>query len=151
MNELLKLLESYFECAKVLFDSEVLTEGEIFDNLSNLNIKIDADLKKVSEISGNKAAFKKTILNTISMMQKARAWYDTKLDDDKSQQVVYQFYKKNLLPKFTKFWQLCAEYNNKYGYGENEGLKSIKVLIDAMNKGTTKQLGLKSVKTYFEY
>lgn len=152
MNELLKLLESYFECVKILVDNKLLSESEIFDNLSSLNTKIDADLKSISsKTNESKITFKKTIIDTIALMQKARAWYDTKFTDDKTQQVVYQYYKKNLLPKFTKFWQLCSEYNEEHGYDEEDGLASIKTLIDAMKEGKVEQLGLKSIKTYFNY
>lgn len=151
MKEILKLLENYFNSVKLLFENEILTESEIFDSLSKINSKIDNDLEKISETNEDNLTFKKTILDTIKMMQQVRAWYDTKFGDDKTQKMVYQFYKKNLLPKFTKFWKLCSEYNNKHGFNENQGLQSIKVLIDAMNKGTIEQLNLKSVKTYFNY
>lgn len=151
MKELLNLLETYFEYAKFLICNELITESEIFDNLIQLNTKIDNDLKKISTIGENKLAFKKTIFDTIKLMQKVKFWYDIKLNDDKTQQIIYKFYKKNLLPKFTKFWQLCSEYNKKHNFNEDNGLQSIKTLIDAMNKGTTNQLGLKSIKTYFNY
>ena len=151
MKELLNLLETYFEYAKFLIYNELITESEIFDNLIQLNVKIDNDLKKISTIGENKLAFKKTILDTIKLMQKVKFWYDIKLNDDKTQQTVYKFYKKNLLPKFTKFWQLCNEYNKKYNLNEDSGLQSIKTLIDAINRGTTNQLGLKSIETYFNY
>ena len=151
MKEILKLLKDYFNSVKLLFENEILTESEIFDSLSKINSKIDSDLKKISETNEDKITFKKTILDTIKMMQQARAWYDTKLGDDKTKKTVYQFYKICLLPKFTNFWKLCSEYNNKHGFNENQGLQSIKVLIDAMNKGTIEQLNLKSVKTYFNY
>ena len=59
MNELLKLLESYFECVKILVDNKLLSESEIFDNLSSLNTKIDADLKSISsKTNESKISFK---------------------------------------------------------------------------------------------
>lgn len=154
MNDILVLLEKYFNVVESLILSEILTEGEIFDILNKLNIKIDADLKAIQSkkyVDNDKAKFKKTIFDTVSLMQRARQLYDRKFDDNNTQKIVYQYYKKNLLPKFTDFWKLCAEHNNRLKLNEEEGLRSIKSIIDAMNNGTTEQLGLKSVKTYFKY
>ena len=88
MKEILKLLEDYFNSVKLLFENEILTESEIFDSLSKINSKIEKKKKKISEINEDKITFKKTILDTIKMMQQARAWYDTKLGDDKTQKTV---------------------------------------------------------------
>lgn len=73
MKEILKLLKDYFNSVKLLFENEILTESEIFDSLSKINSKIDSDLKKISETNEDKITFKKTILDTIKMMQQARA------------------------------------------------------------------------------
>lgn len=46
MDNILVLLEKYFNVVESLILSEILTESEIFDILNKLNVKIDADLKK---------------------------------------------------------------------------------------------------------
>lgn len=46
MDNILVLLERYFNVVESLILSEILTESEIFDILNKLNVKIDADLKK---------------------------------------------------------------------------------------------------------
>ena len=154
MDNILVLLEKYFNVIESLILSQILTESEIFDILNKTNIKIEADLKAIQSkkySDNDKTKFKKTILDTVSLMQRAKRLYDHKFDDNNTQKAVYQYYKKNLLPKFTNFWRLCAEHNNRFKLNEEDGLRSIKSIIDAMNNGTTEQLGLKSIKTYFKY
>ena len=143
------LLEKYFQVIKTLVESEVLTESELGQSINLLRQKLDSNLNTIQNSKTDKLTFKKTIFDTIKLIKEVQDFNNTKFDDQKTQQVLYQVYKKDLLPKFTKFWQLCAEYNKAHNFGEEEGLQSLKQLVTALNN--KQDLGLKSVKTFFKY
>ena len=78
MDNILVLLEKYFNVVESLILSEILTESEIFDILNKTNIKIEADLKAIQSkkySDNDKTKFKKTILDTVSLMQRAKRLY----------------------------------------------------------------------------
>lgn len=154
MDETIELLEQYFDIVKTILTSELLTEGEVFDILSRLQRKLNNNLAFLNDeekLKGENVNFKNTVHNTIELMKKASEFYNTDFKDNNTNKVIYQVYRKDLLPKFTKVFELCDKYNKMHKFGEGEGIKTLSTLLKEMNKFPQQKMKF-SVKTdYFEY